>query len=221
MNKTATTNPLYSADYETIRAEGRRAARAGDLRALAVAQDALAHYHWYRGDLDSARNVLKPALDMLPVELIDERLMLANTLISIEYLSGKYRRVCDLSPRAIEDAATVGNDYLRAQAHSNYAHALAELGEIDPAFDNYTSAHVCFEGHPLQQARTDANIANLLVKANEAARAFFYLDRAESILRDESNESDLGQLLETRARAFAAGKDYDAAMTAIDESLEL
>jgi tetratricopeptide (TPR) repeat protein len=221
VNKKHTTDSLYSADYETIYAEGQRASRANDFAALAVAQDALAHYHWRRHDLRHARSVLNAAVDSLPVEYIRERLMLSNTLISVEHLSGRYQRVCDLSPRAINDAATIGDEYLRAQAYSNYAHALAELGEIDPAFDNYTSAHICFEGHPKQQARTDINTAKLLVKADEAARAFYYLDRAESFFRVEPHKSDLGQLYETRASAFLAENKLDEAMSAIDESLDL
>lgn len=221
MSKAATTETLYSADYATIYAAGQRASRAGDFAALAVAQDALAHHHWRRHDLRAARGILNAAIDSTPVEYIRERLMLLNTLLLIELASRRYARALEVAPRAIADAELLDDSYLRGQAHGFMAVALAKTGEADRAFDHYTAAHHFFEGNLKHQAVTDNNIANLLIESGRHEDSHFYLDRAELGFRELARPSELGQVWETRARAFIAANDLGSAMSAIEESLEL
>jgi tetratricopeptide (TPR) repeat protein len=218
---TTLTDTLYKADAATIREAQRRAEDRGDYPALALAQDALAHHLWRRGELREARRVLNAGIALLAVEFIRERLMLSNTLILIELASGRFERVCELAPRAIADAELLDDKYLRGQAHGHFGNALAQIGETDRAFYHLAAAHFYFGGDPKQQAATDNNTAYLLIQSGRPEDALFYLDRARIHYEEAENFSALGQVCETRARAFVAMKQFRAAKDVINESLDL
>lgn len=215
---------VASADARVMLAEA-----SGDAEALlaahgelAIARDALAHHHIRLGRFRPARDVLNVGLADLPVELIPERLLLTNTLISVEFLLARYGRVLELSSRAVADAELMGDDYARAQAESNVAHALAVTGETDRAFERYTSAHHYFGvvGHRCHQAATDNNIGRLLVQTNRAEDAHFYFDRAADVYKAECRRAELGQVYESYAQAFLAGDQPRAAFDMIRLSLK-
>ena len=216
-------NELAGQPAEVLRALIHSAESAGDYPRLALAWDALAHYHWRAGEYRLARAVLTGGLALLPVEFIRERLMLTNTLLMVELFAGRYEFVITRSPAAVADAELLGDAYLRAQAHRNFADALKKAGETDRAIEQFTAAGIYFEeaGHARHFAANDNNLAELYATARDFGQAHYYLDRAERTLRELGDTSAVGQTCETRARALFLSEELDAALDVILLSLAL
>ena len=225
-------NELCGEAPEVLAAIIHSAETANDWTRLAEAWDALAHYHWRRGEYKTARTVLNGGLKMLrrfAAEYRRERVMLTNTLLMVELFAKNYDLVIDQSPAAIADCEQLQDgDYFRAQAHRNYADALKHTSDVsrdrvDRAIEQFTAASYYFQqaGHLRHFAANDNNLAELYTMIGEFALAHQFLDRAEKTLKDLGDNSAIGQTCETRARLLLANNELDGALDVILLSVEL
>ena len=156
------------------------------------------------------------------VESVRDKLVLSNTLAMVLTFAGRALESYALCLEIHPFIEAHKDDYLRGQFYSAYAHTLAELRQLDDAAIAYAGASHYFEliGHERHIAATQNNWADLLVRMNKPAEAHEHLDSAFRFYQSIQDYSALGQVSETRARAFLAQGNTISALHSINQSID-
>lgn len=182
-----------------------------DVKKVAEAQTEIAVCYRRENMLDNARVVLSQALSRLDDEDGDlKRLALLRSAV-IEKLAKQFEDALNIFMSAAPLFETTVNHTLKGRFHNEFAIVLENLGAIqnsveylDRALIEYTASSFHFDqaGHSRYQACVENNLAMLYLKVNRVADAHEHLDRAQALFTRLNDNIHLGQVEETRARAW-------------------
>ena len=184
-----------------------------EVKKVAEAQTEIAVCYRRENMLDNARVVLSQALSRLDDEDGDlKRLALLRSAV-IEKLAKQFKDALNILMSAAPLFETTANHTLKGRFHNEFAIVLENLGAIensleylDRALIEYTASSFHFDqaGHSRYQACVENNLAMLYLKVNRVADAHEHLDRAQALFTRLNDNIHLGQVEETRARAWLA-----------------
>jgi CheY-like chemotaxis protein len=184
-----------------------------EVKKVAEAQTEIAVCYRRENMLDNARVVLSQALARLDDEDGDlKRLALLRSAV-IEKLAKQFEDALNIFMSAAPLFETTTNHTLKGRFHNEFAIVLENLGAIqnsveylDRALIEYTASSFHFDqaGHSRYQACVENNLAMLYLKVKRVADAHEHLDRAQALFTRLNDNIHLGQVEETRARAWLA-----------------
>ena len=178
------------------------------MKKIAEVRTELAYCYWRTNNLDAARDCLKEAISLLPVENeLKAKALLRLSLVehSMEHAQKAFRILTKHGPLFLK----LNNHTLRGTYHVTFGNRLENLAErhnrhdyIDQALIEYAAASYHFEKaeHRPYLANVETNLGYLYFKINRFAEANEHLDRARRIYVRIKDAQTAAQVDETRAR---------------------
>lgn len=203
----------------------------GEAIRVATAQCELAFCYRRAGAHDEARVLYSQALERLADSNETElRAKILLRLAVAESFFGRY----DEALRILTDSAELfeksTSDALKGKFHNDLACVLMYLGKAehrpdytDRAIIEYTAASVHFEqaGHTSYFARAENNLGFLLHTVERHDEAYEHLNRARQLFASLSEQGNIAQVDETRARVLLAQGKLRGAESAIHEAVRV
>jgi tetratricopeptide (TPR) repeat protein len=180
------------------------------IKKIAEVRTELAYCYWRTNDLDAARDCLKEAISLLPIDNeLKAKALLRLSLVehAMEHDHKAFRILTKYSPLFL----TLNNHTLKGAYHVTLGNRLENLAElhsrrdyIDSALIEYAAASYHFDkaGHRPYLANVETNLGYLYFKINRFAEANEHLDRARRIYVRIKDAHTAAQVDETRARIF-------------------
>jgi tetratricopeptide (TPR) repeat protein len=193
---------------------------AGDVDCWAEARKGLATCYWREGAFDEARLTLGDVLDR--EDLGRWRFTVSVDLAMVERSSGNPQKALEIY-RSIADQVQSQSNFQQAIFHNGFALTLKATGRIDDALIEMTAAAYYFEeaGHQRYLILADINLGNLFALTKSFGEAHQHLDRAESLAKRLKDDLHLAQGKDSRALAFLAEGNLEAAEPAARESVAI
>ncbi len=172
----------------------------------------LAICYWRLGNFAEARTILEHVRDNVATESELRVRALVNAAL-IERAAQCYRDALKILLEAAPLFKDSTNHLLRGSFHNSYGAVLKNLGEIegrsdyiDRSFIEYAAASFHFEqaGHLSHMARIENNLGLLFLTVGKTTEAHRHLNRARALFVKQKDKGSIGQVDETRARAFLA-----------------
>lgn len=195
---------------------------AGDRELWLDARKHLAICYWREGSFAEARMVVHSAL----AEANGHRkgaVALKLTLALIARSEGQLDEAMSIHRAIAEEVATLGADLTWGMFHNGLGLTYKQMGATDDAIIELTAAAYYFEvsSHARYRIPTEINLANLFVLTKQQEAAHARLDQAERLAKEIRDEVHLAQAKDSRALAFLAEGNYEAAEAAARESVAI
>ena len=177
---------------------------------IAEARTELALCYWRTNDLNEARDCLKVALSLLPIDS-ELKAKAILRLSIVEHEAERDHRALRILTKHGPLFARINNHTLRGSYHVTLGDRLENLAEsgqhrdyIDRALIEYAAASYHFElaEHRLYLANVENNLGYLYFKIQRFEEAKEHLDRARRIFVTIKDTRRAAQVDETRARIF-------------------
>lgn len=193
---------------------------AGATATWAEARKALAMCYWREGGFDEARLTLTDLLDREQIGAW--RFATLMDLALVERSSGNTQKALDIY-QSTASLADSQSPFQQALFHNGLALALKAAGRTDAALIEMTAAAYYIEqaGHLRFQLVTEINLANLFVVAKTFPQAHEHLSRAEKLATQLRDDLHLAITRDSRALAFMAEGNFEAAEPAARQSVEI
>jgi tetratricopeptide (TPR) repeat protein len=180
---------------------------------VAEAQIDLAICYWREGAHDEARVTLRQVLGELGNRESEQRLRALLNMAVVEGTATHFREVLRIDTEAAPLFERSDNHLLRGKFHNGFAIALRNLGlaegrkeYIDRAFIEFTAAgyHLELAGNHRLLASLENNLGYLFLTSGKVIEAHQHLNRARALFVRLGEKGIVGQVDDTRARAFLA-----------------
>lgn len=195
----------------------------GDSRKVAEARAELAQCYWRAGDNDTARILLRTALERLATGGPAR----ANALLilsSVEWAESRYNEVLRILAENAPLFETIGNHTIKGTYHNQLGITLRAIGATKKrtnyfhrAIKQYNAADEEFKlaKHLVFRALVKNNTANVLRELRRFKEAHQYLEQARRLSERARDKVRVAQLDDTLAQVFIAeGKYAEAEWTA-------
>jgi DNA-binding NtrC family response regulator/tetratricopeptide (TPR) repeat protein len=169
--------------------------------------------YWREGAYDEARVALTEALARLAETDGKQKAVTLLRSAIVEFSAMRYDNALRILTNAAPLFLTSSSHALRGKFHVNLAIVLNNLGEgkqregfCDRALVEYEAASFHFEqaGHAYYQARTENNLAVLLLRNCRFDEAHEHLDRARRLFEGLKDNNSIAHVDDTRARTLLA-----------------
>ncbi|MDQ1591713.1 MAG: two-component system, OmpR family, response regulator MprA [Pyrinomonadaceae bacterium] len=198
---------------------------------IAAAQSELAFCYRRAGAHDEARVLYHQALERLTDSSEKElRAKIILRLAVVESFCGRYNDALRILLDSAELFEESTSDALKGKFHNDLSLILMFLGQAehrpdytDRAIIEYTAASVHFEraGHTSYLARAENNLGFLLHTVGRYDEAYDHLNRARRLFITLSEQGNIAQVDETRARVLLAQDKLRGAESAIREAVRV
>lgn len=186
------------------------------------AQKYLGTCYWREGALSEARVITESAIARSRPDT-QTGLRLRLNLALIEWSAKRNDRALEILRRTAGAVEEYGSALTKALFHNGLALNHKAKGDTDAAIIEMTACcyHLEEAGHRPYLIAAEINLANLMVQAKAVADAHRHLDRAEDLARELQDAIHLAHAKDSRARAFIAARNYEAAELAARKAVSI
>jgi len=190
---------------------------------IAECEGYLALAYWRTGELVEAESWIEQSLSrnlkLSNPTRIHSQLIKSMLLIR----SGKFKDLLSYLQKNKSLVLEFGDSFLIGTFWNNIGIAFRNLGELDQAIESYRKAKIHFNaaGHYLYLGLIENNLALCYRSESRFPLAHHSADNAIKIYEKLGDATRKGSSLDTKAQIFIAERDYEKALRAADEAVEV